>query len=362
MNLFGRDSPLCSPQISYPWKAVCRPFLDDERGGASMRKVLHVGPCDTPGGMATVMHILAEHPPEGWQADLLATHAPGNVLAKWFAYRRARRELKRQCSDPTLRPDVVHVHVASDWSWRRKSRLIHVAQTHDIAVVVHLHSGQFDAWLSKVGPKRAQWVKAVLSRPKTQPVVLSSAWHERLEPVVGDVEIVGNPYRLLGSPERVSRGKHHLLLLARKDSIKGHRFAVEVAENLREEFPNLRLTMTGETHSEHEWVEAKGWVSEKEKAILLARATLLLLPSAFEGQPVAALEALSAGLQVCVSDRVIGLPDSVRQANWGDVDAWTIIVGDMLKNPQDETNLKSSVVEHSIDRVQQRWKSVYESF
>jgi len=209
---------------------------------------------------------------------------------------------------------------------------------------------------------RTQRIKAVFSRPKTQPVVLSSAWHERLEPVVGDVEIVGNPYRLSGSPKRVSRGKNHLLLLARKDPIKGHSFAVEVAKNLREEFPNLRLTMTGETESEHEWVEAKGWVSEEDKALLLARATLLLLPSAFEGQPVAALEALSAGLQVCVSDRVIGLPDSVRQADWGDVDAWTVTVGDMLKNPQDETNLKSSVVEHSIDRVQQRWKSVYESF
>ena len=37
-----------------------------------MRKVLHVGPCDTPGGMATVMRTLAEFPPEGWEAELLA--------------------------------------------------------------------------------------------------------------------------------------------------------------------------------------------------------------------------------------------------------------------------------------------------
>ena len=44
-----------------------------------MRKVLHVGPCDTPGGMATVMHTLAEFPPEGWEAELLASHAPGGL-------------------------------------------------------------------------------------------------------------------------------------------------------------------------------------------------------------------------------------------------------------------------------------------
>ena len=51
-----------------------------------MRKVLHVGPCNTPGGMATVMQTLAEHPPEGWEANLLPSHAPGGPLAKWRAY------------------------------------------------------------------------------------------------------------------------------------------------------------------------------------------------------------------------------------------------------------------------------------
>ena len=361
MNLFGRDLALCSPQNPNQSTAVCRPFLDSERCAMTMRKVLHVGPCDTPGGMATVMHTLAQYPPEGWEAELLASHAPGGLWTKWRAYRRARRELKRRCSDPNLRPDVVHVHVASDWSWRRKSRLIRDGQTHNIAVVVHLHSGQFDAWLAKGGRGRAEGVRAVLSSPNTRGVVLSSAWKERLEPMVGSVEIVGNPYRLLASSAEVARESHHLLLLARKDPIKGHSFAVKIAERLREEFPTLRLTMTGVTQSEHDWVNARGWVSQEEKAFLLARASLLLLPSAFEGQPVAALEALSAGLQVCVSDRVVGLPETVKQAKWGDAEAWTTVVRNMLNNPQDETVLHSSVAQHTIDRVQQRWKSVYES-
>ena len=162
--------------------------------------------------------------------------------------------------------------------------------------------------------------------------------------------------------EMCIRDRHHLLLLARKDPIKGHGFAVEVARALRKRFPELRLTMTGESRSEHAWVDAKGWVSQDEKASLIARSSLLLLPSAFEGQPVAALEALSGGLPVCVSDRVVGLPDTVRQAPWGDVDAWTATVRDMLTNPQDEATLRSSVAEHAVEQIQQRWKTVYESF
>ena len=126
-----------------------------------MRKVLHVGPCNSRGGMATVMHTLAEHPPTGWQAELLSSHAEGGVWSKWRAYRRARRELLRRFADEGLRPDVVHVHVAADWSWRRKVRFITLARAHGLPVVVHLHSGQFDTWLSRGGEKRQQRVRSV---------------------------------------------------------------------------------------------------------------------------------------------------------------------------------------------------------
>ncbi|MDG1559110.1 MAG: hypothetical protein P8R03_06290, partial [Candidatus Poseidoniaceae archaeon] len=81
-----------------------------------MPKVLHIGPCDSPGGMANVMRILAEHPPEGWEAELLASHVVGSSWAKWRAYRKARSTLIRMLNDPMRRPDVVHLHTAADWS------------------------------------------------------------------------------------------------------------------------------------------------------------------------------------------------------------------------------------------------------
>ena len=139
-----------------------------------MRKVLHVGPCDSPGGMATVMRILAEHPPEGWEAELLASHAPGGLWAKWRAYRKARRELKRRCADAALRPDVVHVHTAADWSWWRKSRLIRLVRDDGVPIVVHFHSGQMDTWLAKGGEQRQRAVKTPLQDDGVRGVVLSS--------------------------------------------------------------------------------------------------------------------------------------------------------------------------------------------
>ena len=327
-----------------------------------MRKVLHVGPCDTPGGMATVMHTLAEFPPEGWQAELLASHAPGGMWAKWRAYRRAGRELQRRCTDEHFRPDIVHVHVASDWSWRRKARLVGLARKHGAPVVLHFHSGQFDAWLTKGGEPRNKQVRSVLDDGGVRGVVLSSAWNERLSPALGPLEVVENPLPRHVSNSPDEREEQHLLLLGRDDPVKGHAFAIQLAEALRPSFPDLRLTMTGASQSEQTWVDARGWVSEEEKASLLAKSSVLLIPSAFEGQPLVALEALSAGLPVCASDRIVGLPDIVKMAAFEDVEAWVAAVSDLLYHPPESAALMASAAPYEIDEIQRRWKTIYESY
>ena len=109
-----------------------------------MRKVVHVGPCNSPGGMATVMKTLAEHPPEGWEAELLASHVVGSSWDKWRVYRKARSTFIRMLNDPMQRPDVVHLHTAADWSWWRKRRFALLAHAAGCKIVVHIHSGKFD--------------------------------------------------------------------------------------------------------------------------------------------------------------------------------------------------------------------------
>ena len=231
-----------------------------------MRKVLHVGPCDTPGGMATVMHTLAEFPPEGWEAELLASHAPGGLWAKWRAYRRARRELKRRCSDPALRPDVVHVHTAADWSWRRKARLIGCLPV-ETGVVIHIHSGKFDAWLGKAESKRSASFMKTVQQTKSTVVVLSEAWKEALGPIIGDTLPISNPIPLNMVPSNEPRERDHLLLMGRPDPVKGHDFAIKVAQRLHQERPSLRLSLTGIEDTQHDFVHALGWVVKRRRCV-----------------------------------------------------------------------------------------------
>ena len=58
-----------------------------------MRKVLHVGPCNTPGGMAKVIEILSENPPEGWAAETLNSHSHKGIYSKLVAWRKAKKFL-----------------------------------------------------------------------------------------------------------------------------------------------------------------------------------------------------------------------------------------------------------------------------
>ena len=321
-----------------------------------MRKVLHVGPCDSPGGMATVMRILAEHPPEGWEAELLASHAPGGLWAKWRAYRKARRELKRRCANAALRPDVVHVHTAADWSWRRKSRLIGCLSS-ETGVVVHLHSGKFDTWLGGSETRQCISFKNTIQQSKSTVVVLSEAWKKTLDPIIGETLPISNPIPLNMVPSSKPRERNHLLLLGRPDPVKGHDFAIKVAQALHQERPSLRLSMTGIEDAHYDFVHALGWVSDDEKVRLLQSASLLLLPSAFEGQPMVALEASACGLPIVGSNHLKSLPDSTSLAG-PEIEDWVSVVGELLDNPPRLTPVNPH--DHLLN-IQRQWGECYRS-
>ena len=323
----------------------------------AMRRVLHVGPCDTPGGMATVMHTLAEFPPEGWQADLLASHAPGGLWAKWRAYRSALKELKRRCQSESERPDIVHVHTAADWSWRRKARLISIAQHHTVPVTVHIHSGKFDDWLRLGGPKRKTSVRTVIKQQNTVGVVLSKRWAELLNPSIGELMYVPNPIAVPAFDDEMIRKNKQMLLLGRNDPVKGHDFAIEVADILDKTLGNVSLIMTGKQRRGRTYIQEKGWISEPEKQQLLRESSILLVPSLFEGQPMVVLEALAHGLPVLASEQLHSLPPSVHFVP-RTVSDWVNFLEAFFESsdPQSIVRLPD---EHRIEHVAEDWGKVY---
>ena len=164
-----------------------------------MRRVLHVGPCNTPGGMAKVIEILSGNPPNGWTADTLNTHSNKGTISKLLAWNSAKRFMISNGKSF----DVIHIHSAADWSYRRKLSLAKIAHKQNLNVIFHIHSGRFDAFAA--GRKDIQ-----NELKEFEIVVLSDYWKNKLEPIIGPSNVINNPVdrNILSNLTHKKRDKH----------------------------------------------------------------------------------------------------------------------------------------------------------
>ena len=287
-----------------------------------MRRVVHVGPLMAPGGMSSVIKLLASNPPQGWRASSCNTYSRRGKLQKLRRWRIARNEIKNGDFD------LVHIHCASDWSYKRK---LSIARVANAPVVFHIHSGRFD-------------IDTKSDLNKYQVVCLSESWSERLKPLVGDSISVPNPVNPVPQ-ERVER-EEFTLLMGRNDPVKGHAFAYSL------DLDDLRVTGV---ENAPEGVTALGWVSEEEKWRLLQSAGCLIVPSEYEGQPMVILEALSVGCPVVASSNIPDLPDCVKVVDLDDKPGWR----DAIENPITQ-GLEEAVAKHRIDIVSRQWGEIYD--
>jgi hypothetical protein len=271
--------------------------------------------------MAKVMRTLATAPPPGWAPVLQASHGPNHATTLLRA-RRARAALRG--SPPTT---LIHLHAASDWSLRRKLSIARMAGPRP--VVLHLHSGNTATWLA-ASTARAARIRSAIDAHVDVVVVLDDAWKARLEPWLGEVEVVQR------------RG-----------------FALDVLHHVRRERPEVHLHLTGGKRSTGAGWTRHGWLEDADRLRLLQSTDVLLLPSRFEGQPLAALEALACGVPVLASHALVGLPPTVARPDNDTLEAWSVAVCRLLDDRPSQETLVASVTPHAVEAITARWAEVY---
>lgn len=215
------------------------------------------------------------------------------------------------------RYDIVHVNVASDASYYRKTVFIKTAHFFRKKIVIHQHGGDFETfYYHDLSEKGRRSVQRVLNMADAF-LVLAPVWKTFFGKIIsGDIiTVLPNAIQVMPKAKK-QYGQHKLLFLGRLCKEKGIRELLACMPKLKEKYPDVMLYLGGIWEDETLQKEAArypdcvkwlGWITGEQKQKYLEECDIFVLPTYFEGQPVSVLEAMAASCAV-VASRVGGIP------------------------------------------------------
>lgn len=221
---------------------------------------------------------------------------------------------------------IVHVNMASDSSYYRKSFFIKTAKRAGKKIVIHQHGGDFETFYYKENSDRGRReIDKVLSMGDAF-LVLAPVWKEFFGAMTAKDRITVLPDSIR-IPEQGQKeyGQHKILFLGRLCREKGIGELLEILPDLRKKYPEIRLYLGGIWEDEGLKAEAEkhpgfitwlGWVSGEEKKKYLQMCDIFVLPSYFEGQSVSLLEAMAYSCAIAAAETG-GIPQMIIDNDTG---------------------------------------------
>lgn len=238
--------------------------------------------------------------------------------------------------------EIVHVNMASDSSYYRKSVFIRTAKCFRKKIVIHQHGGNFEEFYHTVlNEKGRRNVKKILSMGDAF-LVLGTVWKEFFGNIIGTEKIIVFPDSIRIPMYREKQyGRHKILFLGRLCKAKGIGELLAVMPALREQYPDAHLYLGGIWEDAELKAEASaldfcvtdlGWITGEEKKKYLQECDIFVLPSYFEGQSVSILEAMANACGI-VASKTGGIPEMIKENETG-----------LFVLPQDTETLKNALL------------------
>jgi glycosyltransferase involved in cell wall biosynthesis len=279
-------------------------------------------------------------------------------VGAWSFWRHLRR----------LSIDIVHIHFGG-----RSVRWLARAAT-GAKIVVHLHG--------RILEPRGLGPIDFSARGADIVVAVSDAVASRVVDGPARVIYAGTDVPPMDSPAPRPRSTSGVILgtAGRLIPLKGVKFLLSAAAALQGEFPDLRVEIAGSGPQRPELeqriarlgltgrVEFLGWIDDLHT--VLPRWDVFVMPSLEEGFPLAALEAMAAGLPV-VASGVGGVPELVvdGKTGWlappGDAEALTARLRLLLRSPEERlrmgANARARVRDHfSLAQMTENFGKLYD--
>jgi glycosyltransferase involved in cell wall biosynthesis len=227
------------------------------------------------------------------------------VFRQFSAVARFRREI------PEKQIDIVHINTAFAALSIVRDYVLAKAATRP--VLLHIHGGKF--FTQKFGSRLLKWLtgkmlqqaKVVVVLSETERLFIEKHWRNL------DVRVLENSVALGEVQAREAEsGEKTIIFLGRIHEDKGLREIVNACRALKKENFEFRFKCFGAGDAAEKFVSEMseilgekfsfgGVVSGAEKWRQLSKSDVFLLPSYYEGLPVALLEAMAAGCVAVVS-------------------------------------------------------------
>lgn len=281
-----------------------------------MAKVLVIATSrKTRGGITSV--VKAHETGEQWKkyhCRWIETHRDGNSIRKLWYLGTALVEYI--CLLPFY--DIVHIHLATTQSAKRKKMFFYLAKWLSKKVILHFHPSNekflFEPMNSKLYRKLFSKADLVL--------VLSEQWRCWIKMALGlsnHIEVLYNPCPIVN--RRDDLRKNHILFAGTIISRKGYETLIRGFARIAQEHSDWKVIFAGngeianamkivECCGIQNQVEFLGWVTDKDKEKVFQEASVYCLASDGEGFPMGVLDAWAYGIP-CVVTPVGGISDIV---------------------------------------------------
>ena len=269
--------------------------------------------------------------------------------------------------------NILYIHTSSYNSFRRKIAFILIGYIFKKKVLLHIHPSHFYAYLCQLGGLEKRFIYSLLNKIHAF-IVLTKDMKIKMGTLYPNHEILilPNPVdmRFLQPGEMRTRDKLRIVFLGWFIKEKGIYELADAVGEIAKTKPNIKLDFYGTKNvdSLKKYVCEKqlesniivhGWIGDSEKAEVLKKCTMLVLPSYSEGIPNVILEAMATKTPI-VSTVVGGLSEVLEDG----VNALIVRAGDSkdleekLSKFLDDINLRLTIAENAYSDAKTKYDAV----
>lgn len=289
-----------------------------KKSGTIFDKVLFIGPdLKGRGGIVSVLQAYRDALPT---FHFISTNSRRGLIPGLFNFARTLVALP---FIRLFRPyTTLDIHGANGKSWTRKRLIINLGHILGYKIVFHMHGGELRKYVAAKGTE--YYMKCF--RKCRHVVFLTDAWTKYAQQELGCTNAVTLmnivPTPMMAKQPRTEGAPISLVYLGYIYKEKGIFDLLDVIASNRDRWlGHLTLTIGGQWNEDRVLnfikdndlggiVKFVGWVSGDDKATILSKTDILILPSYYEGLPISILEAMSYAMPV-ITTPVGGIPEVV---------------------------------------------------